>query len=572
MSTQVNWLSPSPLWQQLGANSDKTAFQSPVLLRFATDTFMQDLQSTLQQNPAGIGGFVAQPETWRSPAVGLAASSTSTSTADGNDVPTSLKFFQPVHARFYLVTASLTCRLPGLPDHTVKTTAGERTSFVLRKVSVNSQTQQAQEYAWIPNQTPAGWVAVTGNSLAPGEDKLPLFGMQAGTNGTGRRIFAGFIPVSRQQAYAAGVALQSDSKGNVSPQVTDDPRLIDFQRQVLDPWVDLIQWSANQSQLTTGPASPISDESMAAAQGSAFILIDFANYLAADLPDVWSAVQSGSPGSLSGAELALYNALGATLGDVSDANRSTLAEAIKSAKAQENNFDNEVLSGTEPQPSLPSGYSGPILTDLSDPNFANLIGRPADTDAITQRPIVTLVTNALLQAGPAPASSVPPPASHPQNPQANDFFIVRCVYERPQCGLPNLPALPIISPASQQFQLSSYFDPDAPARKIQVALPIDTTVATLRKYDKGVGFMISDQLNQQMQRVTNLQGLMNGSVGSGSGGWGLGMICSFSIPIITICALIILFMFVLMLNIVFFWMPFLKICFPIPTLTSKGSS
>lgn len=571
MSTQVNWLSPSPLWPQLGANTDKTAFNAPVLLRFLTDTFMQDLQAALAKDPASLSTFVAQPETWRSPAVGLAATSASTSTSGGSDVPSTLKLFQPVHARFYLVTASLTCRLPGLPDHTVKTTAGEKTSFVLRKLGPDPQNpQQTVEYAWVANQTPPGWVVADGNSLAPGEDKMPLFNLQAGTNGTRRRIFAGFIPVARQQAYAAGVALQSDSKGNISPGVTDDPRLIDFQRQALDPWVDLIQWSLSPDvNVQTGPVSPISAASTAAAQGSAFILIDFANYLAANLPDVWKAVQSGSAGSLTGAELALYNALSTTMGSITDANLYSLAQAMTMAKASEDAFNNETLTSQQAQPSLPAGYSGPILTDLT--NLGQLIGRKDDIDAITQRPIVSLVANALLQAGPAPTSSVPPPASHPQNPLANDFFLIRCVYERPQCGLPNLPALPILSAPSQQFQLSSYFDPDAPARKIQVALPIDTTPAALRKYDKGVGFMISDQLNQQMQRVTDLKSLMDGNVGAPGGGWGLGMICSFSIPIITICALIILFIFVLLLNIVFFWMPFLKICFPIPVLKSKGS-
>jgi hypothetical protein len=563
MSTQVNWLSPSPLWPQLGANNDKTAFQSPALLRFASDTFMQDLQSKLQQNPAGLSDFVAQPETWRSPAVGLASSTSTSST---------LKFFQPVHLRFYLVTASLTCRLPGLPDHTVKTTAGERTSFVLRKLAPDPQNpQNTLEYAWLPNLTPPGWMAVAGNSVAVGEDKLALFNLQAGTNGTSRRIFSGFIPVARQQAYAAGVALTADASGNILPQMVDDPRLIDFQRQVLDPWVDLIQWSANQPNLTVGPVAKISATSMAAAQGSAFILIDFANYLASNLSDVWSAVQNGSAGSLTGDELALYNALSATVGDVQDASRYTLAQAINLARANEDAFNNETLSGTESQPSLPSQYPGPILVDVSDPNLGQLIGRANDTEAITQRPIVTLVAKALLQSGPAPASSIPPPASHPDNPQANNSFIIRCVYERPQCGVPGLPPLPIVSAPSRPFQLSSYFDPDAPARKIQVALPIDTTAAALRKYDKGVAFMISDQLNQQMQRVTSLKDLMAGNVDSPSGGWGLGMICSFSIPIITICALIILFIFVLLLNIVFFWLPFLKICFPIPTLTSKGS-
>jgi hypothetical protein len=136
-----------------------------------------------------------------------------------------------------------------------------------------------------------------------------------------------------------------------------------------------------------------------------------------------------------------------------------------------------------------------------------------------------------------------------------------------------LPAIPTISPASQPFQLASYFDPDAPARMTMVALPVDTTPAALRKYPKGVGFMISDQLGQQMKRVQGLQQLMNGQVNQGdSSGYGLGMICSLSIPIITICAFLVLMIFLILLNIIFFWLPFFKICFPIPTLTAKSSS
>jgi uncharacterized membrane protein (DUF373 family) len=45
----------------------------------------------------------------------------------------------------------------------------------------------------------------------------------------------------------------------------------------------------------------------------------------------------------------------------------------------------------------------------------------------------------------------------------------------------------------------------------------------------------------------------------------IGMICSLSIPIITICALILLLVIVLALNVVFWWLPFFKICFPLPS-------
>jgi hypothetical protein len=58
---------------------------------------------------------------------------------------------------------------------------------------------------------------------------------------------------------------------------------------------------------------------------------------------------------------------------------------------------------------------------------------------------------------------------------------------------------------------------------------------------------------------------------SGAGGGaklGLGWLCSFSIPLITICAFFVLNIFLSLLNIVFFWMAFIKICIPIPTVES----
>jgi hypothetical protein len=566
-----------------------TAFRAPSLLRFSTDTFMTDLQTQLTTAPANLANYVAQPETWRSPAVGLptAQSSTTATTSNDDENPPTLKLFQPVHARFYLVSASLVCRLPSLPDHTVKVNLGEKTTFVLRRLQLKSTAAADQagspfdpsiydEYAWIPGTTPPGWVLASSNSISPGEDTLPLFATTFGSNGTQRRIFAGLIPAGRKQTYVGGVVLKQTG-GQVTP-TNPDPRQIDFQSLVLDPWGDLVSWASGVSDIAPGQGANSSADSIAAAQSSAFILVDFANFLAANLADVWAVVQGTSTSSaLTGAELALYEALaGATMGDLQDANSHSLAEAIALAKLVESDLNSEILPSGQPTtnpppasqllPSLPSGYPGPLLTD---PQLASLIGRASDQDPLSQRQIETLVVAALNQAGPAPASAVLPPSNNPQNPQGDDWYIVRCVYERPQCAVLTLPAMPILSPASQVFQLASYFDPDAPARRIQVELPVDTTAATLRKYDKGVAFMISDQLNQQMQRVTGLKDLMNGQVGS-PGGFNLGMICSFSIPIITICAMIVLMIFVILLNIVFFWLPFLKICFPLPTFSAKG--
>jgi len=624
MQTQTQWLSPSPLWGRFAAATDKTAFRSPAILRFSTDTFMQDFQALLAQNPSSMDSLIAQPESWRFPSAGLppmtsgaansgngsAGSSGSnsnsngggTSIAEGDAPPTVLKLFQPVHARFYLVAASLACRLPGLPDHTVKRNQGETTTFVVRKLKLKSSISTVpsgppnlknyDEYAWIPNPAsstssaattqanavplpgtiPPGWLQVSdATTLAPGEEQLALFNLQFSSNGWQRRLFAGVIPVGKRQAYVSATELQAQQNAPPAPAESDDPRKVDFQRRVLDPWADLYNWasSLDTSSWVHSSSQAIPADELAVAQGSALILIDFGTFLSANLPLVWAAVQDANQaGSLTGAQGTLYNALSASMGDAKDGSQTTLAQALVMAATAAKAFESAVTQVGQAA-ELPAGYAGPLM---SDPQLNDLIGRPPSSeDFITSRKIETLVENALSEAGPVPQTTIPPPTNNPQNPLGDDWFIIRCLYQRPLCAVKTIPAPVVVSEPSQPFQLASYFDPDAPARRIQVALPVDTTPAALRKYDKGVAFMISDQLNQQMQRVQGLKKLMDGDIGAASG-YGLGMICSFSIPIITICAFIVLFIFVILLNIVFFWLPFLKICFPIPTLTSKGSS
>jgi hypothetical protein len=70
----------------------------------------------------------------------------------------------------------------------------------------------------------------------------------------------------------------------------------------------------------------------------------------------------------------------------------------------------------------------------------------------------------------------------------------------------------------------------------------------------------------------SLTGLSAGTPPGGGGGLTLGRICGFSIPLITICAFFVLNIFLMLLNIVFFWLPFIKICipFPIPAPSSGG--
>jgi hypothetical protein len=59
--------------------------------------------------------------------------------------------------------------------------------------------------------------------------------------------------------------------------------------------------------------------------------------------------------------------------------------------------------------------------------------------------------------------------------------------------------------------------------------------------------------------------------GCKNNGIDIGMICSLSIPIITICALILLTIIITLLDFIFRWVPFFILCFPVPKLKGKGS-
>jgi hypothetical protein len=164
------------------------------------------------------------------------------------------------------------------------------------------------------------------------------------------------------------------------------------------------------------------------------------------------------------------------------------------------------------------------------------------------------------------------------------WFVLRCAYVRCDCG--PLQAT-VFSAPSQRFQLASFFDSDAPARPIRIALPIDTTAAGMRKHQKNTAFVISDALCGQFNRMKGLgfidlvlhvlpwpfhKDLDIGSEGIGpckKDGVNLGMICSLSIPIITICALILLLMIVLVLDFIFKWIPWFIVCFPLPKFKAK---
>ncbi len=164
---------------------------------------------------------------------------------------------------------------------------------------------------------------------------------------------------------------------------------------------------------------------------------------------------------------------------------------------------------------------------------------------------------------PAPATSdeeVPEGFESPKlDPRPGARYVVRCVYRRPRCRPDHRE---LVSGPTVPFAIASFFDGDAPARPVHIAMPLDTTLAGLRKGPRNVRVTLSRELASQMQRVTSLKKALDGELDDGQ--LDLGMICSFSLPIITIVALILLIGMVIVLNLVFWWVPLFRICFPVP--------
>jgi hypothetical protein len=677
MRDTVQWTTPSPLWETAISRSSavlrREELNRPSILRFATDTFMDDFMQMLANDPKRLAQYIALPETWRgispppeplkpAPAFarniqrlglvaaqkkeksdGLTQTSNQFTQFSNNAADEPLKLYQPAHQRFYLISACLVCERPGLPDKALSSEREEKVSFVIRRLfppgalNVDEKLPLVdsgwQEYAFVLTPQGAKWQKVESqNALIEGEEPQSLFAVNFNEDdGRKRKIFAGVIPAGRREAYMAAGNSATDGASGVSGNVPPDSRTIVMRSQFRDPWKSLLQTAQHTQEALNesydGDAQPISVKTNLL-KGSReqiqtvswLILLDFANFLAKNLPRVWASLNgvSVSPG-LNQNENNLVQAIAKTtlaanfaadlvnnfpnpsIYSASQVKRSLLAAllAVKpaneiSAAQIENNLESVVISYNRlaPDPLYPN-----FLFPLADPQFSlqtvldgsavSITPTVFSPENITGENAVNRIAQLVEAALPAAPQNVPPQpaplASQTPMDMREGWFVIRCVYERPLCGAIDPP---VLSAPTKPFQIAGFFDPDAPARPIRISLPLDPTPAGLRKFDKNAVFMMSDLLCGQVSRM---KGITFGdlirsalpfplhkdlSVPDAGGckksdGVSIGMMCSLSIPIITICALILLMIIVGLLDFIFRWLPFFITCFPLPGLKAK---
>jgi hypothetical protein len=116
---------------------------------------------------------------------------------------------------------------------------------------------------------------------------------------------------------------------------------------------------------------------------------------------------------------------------------------------------------------------------------------------------------------------------------------------------------------SETFRVAAPFDPDA-SRPAMIQMP---SLADLRKgLAKGVSLITPPDTYAMLSSLNLKKGASADLVGGTPLNIGIQWICSISLPSITLIAMILIMIMISLLNIVFFWMPWVRICLPFPKI------
>ncbi len=142
--------------------------------------------------------------------------------------------------------------------------------------------------------------------------------------------------------------------------------------------------------------------------------------------------------------------------------------------------------------------------------------------------------------------------------QSGATYAVRAFIRlKPECGCP---AKTLWSNYSEPFVIAPWYEGSG-APPAQIALPDVTNPGLLKSLKPNVAFLVPPAL-QSLFNVSPKD--MLAGKGKPDNSLTLGWICGFNIPTITICAFIVLNIFLSLFDLIFGWMFSVKICIPYP--------
>jgi hypothetical protein len=463
-----------------------------------------------------------------------------------------LKLRRPVHRTFYVVAWEASCTLPSLPA--IGAEKIQSAGFVIR--TGNAAAPQGFQ---IVRGKPQGWGAVepcadpdaarqikalglvprsaTANPGYTGEETFPLHPLPVQDAGTPHTLLFGYLPIGG---------------GDYTPPAPATPPSPDTSNLPED-----LPWPYGLADRSNGPPAAYTyDQQITNSQIdsrlAAVLRVLLGRYQFADAP-AWSdpanativtvldslAFYTDPSSPLSGQDLRDW----AAANPVSGWTLGTLLRNAATAQALLT-----TLSQAPPANSVPLPASAAIPA-----NGRNLL--VIETAAAQLRAALKL---RLAQAVATSSASMPLPklAAGPNG----RYFVVPFLRtlcpngcERVHWGKP-----------SDAFAVAAAFDPDA-ARPSLIEMP---DLADARKgMARGATFDMPPNLADLMNGLGSssaVQSMWSGS-GGPSGGLGIRFLCSFSLPAITICAMIMLSIILSLLNIFLGWMAWVKICIPLPS-------
>lgn len=543
-----------------------------------------------------------------------------------------LKLFQPVHQRFYVAAAHLVCELPGLPTRTTAggdksgmllrrlLPGGREAAFVKRPGQPGRWQPLADATQPLPGEE---WLSVfpLAYTAPDGQPRKLLAGLIPAARHDDFR-FAPLQPPTPPTAAddlkaSARMAFIAPWQGLIErARATRDAT---GQPQVNTPWSDDAAKRTEALKL----ALPVANDQLQ--ESSWRLLQDMNEWLAAHLPEVHARLGGGTVSRSAAQQLLLKLAAASFLparrseavfqnvfsAAVTAPQRSTTAvtdlraalAAIASASAALDqasvSFPRPPDAGAWPTFAFPlaiataSGvlegpftrwpHVGSSFDDIQDEANDHLLELQSALDAAIDEAVSAGVAGSARPQAPDAARLARELEATLKADAGPPRYVLRFVHQRCDCG-PLHPA--VMSDPSEAFELAGFFDVDAPLRPIRIALPFDTSPGGLRKYGKNSAFIMSDLLCGQMKRVRRLGfgdlvlsvlpwpfhkdlSVPDGGPCGGSGASSFGTICSLSIPIITIVAFILLIVIATLLDLIFRWLPFLMVCFPVPGLKGK---
>ncbi|MGA7830720.1 MAG: hypothetical protein WCA21_07160 [Terracidiphilus sp.] len=357
----------------------------------------------------------------------------------------------------------------------------------------------------------------------------------------GRTVFYAVIPTaSSEVADTAPVlppippadllsslpALLRSSQSASQPSPPSPPPLVDY-RWMSDEFLNLV-YPPPPTTLTPGQPAPVSTNSDAAwfhGFTTALRMLDTVFGVLDPTPD-------GNP------VLDILNQYNVTF---SDGSTSQMGAFFQSAKAALLDTDGYSNSSAQPQ----------------------TLQMPASWDTLSVPDQNTLVAALITASGPRSQALLAPQGRYQDS---SRHYKLRMFF-RVKGDTPACPLRLVWSQYSDAFQIAPWH---ATGNRAHPPIPLpDPTSDFVKSAKPNCSFQVPGNLMSAMQG-TSLTGLMNGA--GGGGGLKLGWICGFNIPLITICAFFVLNIFLSLLNIIFFWLPFIKICIPFPTTADEGPS